>query len=204
MSSRICSQLRALLSAGVVALVCVAGGRKANAAWDYGDGRHGSFVLVTNSTIEQVYQTVRLTSDPAQYDPSNPNAIPNFRNFTITNGAVLAANPWDGGSGGLIVFKVQGTCLVCSNSAISADSLGYQGGGWAYSGTWSAGIQGESYAGTPGVSQSANYGGGGGTGAVPGGVFGGGGGGYATSGIRGNINNGGSAWGAGGGTYGDP
>src|SRR5947209_6459976 len=42
---------------------------ESRASWDYGDGRHGSFVLTTNATIEQLYQTVRLSSDPAMYDP---------------------------------------------------------------------------------------------------------------------------------------
>src|ERR1017187_9640748 len=85
-------------------------------AWDYGNGRHGSFVLTTNATIEQLYQTVRLSSDPAQYNPADSNAIPNFQTLIITNGATLTANPWNGSTGGWIVLKVQGTLFITSGS----------------------------------------------------------------------------------------
>jgi len=121
--------------------------------WDYGNGRHGSFILTTNATIEQLYQTVRLTSDPAQYDPSDTNAVPNFQNLIITNGATLTANAWNGISGGKIVLRVQASFAVASGSLVSVNGIGYRGGGW--------GLQGESYAGSQGASMNANYGGGG-------------------------------------------
>src|SRR5258708_172584 len=72
-------------------------------AWDYGDGRHGSFGLTTNTTIEQLYLSVRLPADPAQYNPVDPRAVPNFKNLTVTNNAVLTTNPWNGTTGGWIV-----------------------------------------------------------------------------------------------------
>jgi len=76
----------------VLLLACVIGGRRSSSAsWDYGDGRHGSFVLTTNATIEQLYQIVRLTNDPPQYKPFDPSAVPNLRSLTITNGATLRA-----------------------------------------------------------------------------------------------------------------
>ena len=87
---------------------------RAFAGWDYGNGRHGYFVLTTNATIEQLYQTVRLSNDPAQYNPTNSNGIPNFQGFTITNGATLTANQWDGSTGGRIVFKVQGKLSIAA------------------------------------------------------------------------------------------
>ena len=132
------------------------------ASWDYGNGRHGSFVLTTNTTIEQLYQTVRLTNDPAQYNPADSNAIPNFQTLIITNGATLTANPWDGNSGGRIVLKVQGNLSISTGSLISVSGIGYRGGGQNYQGQFAAGIQGESYAGTQIASGGANYGGGGG------------------------------------------
>ena len=130
-------------------------------AWDYGNGRHGSFVLTTNVTIGQLYQAVRLTNDPAQYDPTNTNAIPNFQNLIITNGATLTANAWNGSSGGLIDFKVEATLYVAGSSGISVSGAGYRGGTQAFPGSYNVGVQGESYAGTPVASGSANYGGGG-------------------------------------------
>ena len=117
-------------------------------AWDYGNGRHGSFVLTTNATIEQLYQSVRLTNDPAQYDPANTNAVPNFQNLIITNGATLTASAWDGSAGGRIVLKANGVLFVAADSSVSASGGGYRGGGPSQ--------QGESYAGSQSTSTAAN------------------------------------------------
>ena len=166
---------------------------RAVAAWDYGDGRHGSFVLTTNATIEQLYQTVRLPSDPEQFDPTNPAAIPNLQSLLITDGAVLTANPWNGDQGGRIVLKVQGTLLVATGSSISVNGLGYRGG--AHS-NW----QGESYDGTPDDTSNRNFGGGGGGTSSNSRYLPGGGGGYGTSGDDGLVGN--RNGGEGGATYG--
>ncbi len=177
-------------------------------AWDYGNGRHGTYVLTSSTTIEQLYQTVRLTNDPAQYNPSDSNAIPNFQNLIITNGATLTANSWNGSTGGQIILKVQATLLVAAGSSISASGIGYRGGGQYFTGQYTVGVQGESYAGSQNASPSANNGGGGGGGlyGTSNGnpiYFGAGGGGYGGqgasyySGIYGYG-------GIGGGTYGTP
>src|ERR1035441_4747874 len=115
-------------------------------AWDYGNGRHGSFVLTTNATIGQLYQAVRLTNDPAQYDPTNTNAIPNFQNLIITNGATLTANAWNGSSGGLIDFKVEATLYVAGSSGISVSGAGYGSGGGVI--VWSISNGHPNYSGT--------------------------------------------------------
>ncbi len=180
----------------------IAGTNSSKASWDYGDGRHGPFVLTTSMTIEQLYQKVRLTNDPPQYDPTNTKAIPNFQNLTITGNATLTANPWNGTAGGWIVFKVQGGLSIEASSAISASGIGYRGG--------SSGVQGESYAGVQTTSMNANYGGGGG-GFIEGHnsfgeVFYGsaGGGGYGSSGAGGitHLDNGTTSGAYGGLTYG--
>lgn len=150
-------------------------------AWDYGNGRHGSFVLTTNATIEQLYQIVRLPSDPKHYNPSDQNSIPNFQFFTITNGATLTAQQWDGTSGGWIVFKVEATLTVAYGAAISATAIGYRGGGGFH--------QGESFMGDQYVSQLANFGGGGAGYEMPNGHFtSAGGGGYGSEGATGGGN----------------
>jgi YD repeat-containing protein len=191
---------RSLALIPALLLALIAGlANQAFAGWDYGDGRHGSFVLTTNATIEQLYQTVRLTNDPAQYNPYDSNAIPSFQNLILTNGATLTATPWNGSTGGWIVLKAQGTLFIPTNSTISASGAGYRGGGYTFQAGFSAGIQGESYAGIQSVSTSANYGGGGGGETIGAG----GGGGYATPGTRGNLGNG-DHGGVGGGTYGTP
>jgi len=99
-------------------------------AWDYGDGRHRTRVITANTTIEELYNSVRLTTDPAQYDPTDPRAVPNFRNLTIANNGnnntVLTA------TGGTIVLKVQGVLTVTAGAAISVAGLGHGDGGTTY------------------------------------------------------------------------
>ena len=179
--SKLCAALLFFLLVSTATRVC--------ASWDYGNGRHGTFVLTTNATIEQLYQTVRLASDPLEYNSEDTNAVPHFRKFTITNNAVLSATAWDGSRGGAVVLKVQGLLLVTTGSRISVSALGYRGG--------NAFRQGESYAGTPAVGTSANYGGGG---ASQYDYDGSGGGGYGSAGAAGV---GGRESGKGGGTYGE-
>ena len=166
------------------------------ASWDYGNGRHGSFVLTTSMTIDQLYQTVRLSSDPTNYNPADSNAIPNFQTLIITNGATLTANPWNGSNGGTIFLKVQGALSIAASSSISVSGIGYRGGSSVAVHGYVNSFQGESYAGTPSVNNGgANYGGGGVGPALM--YSGGGGGGYGSNGGSG-FNNGG----AGGGIYG--
>jgi len=116
---------------------------------DFGDGRHGSYVLHTNASIEQLYQTLRLPSDPPQYDPLDSKAIPNLRSLTVTNGAVLSAKPWNGASGGRIVLRVQDSLSVASGSSISVTGLGFRGGAPL--------LTGESYPGTGGGGCGGSY-----------------------------------------------
>ena len=116
--------------------------------------------------------------------------VPNYNDLTIDG--TLTGNPFDGYRYGIIAFRVAGT--LTGNGVISADYLGYRGGGGSYSGHPS-GVDGESYGGTIGVN-------GGGLG----GPYGnwkphGGGGGYATVGLT-NPRSGYAA--AGGKSYGVP
>ncbi len=138
---------RALTPALLLALL-LGSANQTFASWGYGNGRYGSFVLTTNASIEQLYQTVRLPSDPAQYDPANSDAIPNFQNLIITNGATLTANPRDGSAGGRIVLKVKGSLTISAGSSIAVSGAGYRGGG--------VNQQGESYAGSQVISTFAN------------------------------------------------
>jgi len=186
----------ALILALLLALL-FGGVTKCLASWDYGNGRHGPYVLPSSMTIEQLYLAVKLPSDPPQYDPANTNAIPNFQTLVIPSGLTLTANPWDGGSGGRIVFKVQGTLAITPNASISVNGSGYRGGSTAQ--------QGESWAGSQANFPGANYGGGGAgvyhsvSGA---GVYlPAGGGGYGSTGSPANNNTGG---GSGGEVYGTP
>ena len=55
--------------------------------------------------------------------------IPQFGNVTVQAGATLTAAAWDGSQGGIVAFRASGTVAVAAGAAISADGLGYRGGG---------------------------------------------------------------------------
>ncbi|MBI4625354.1 MAG: hypothetical protein HY736_19305 [Verrucomicrobia bacterium] len=152
-------------------------------AWDYGDGRHGSFVLTMSTTIEQLYLSVRLQSDPPVYNPSDSRAVPSFRNFTITNNSVLTATLWNGNNFvGRIECSVQGVLAIDAGSSISAKGLGFGGGGAGQPGAGpGSGGGGSTYSPRPGTT----------------GYRSGGGGGYGSAGGAGT-----NSGGAGGGVYG--
>lgn len=86
----------------------------------------------------------------------------NFANLTVRSNGVVTAHLWDGATGGIVVFRVQGELLVESGAAVSATGLGFRGGIMPDSGWTSDGYNGESYTGPSTHSRSANGGGGGG------------------------------------------
>jgi len=183
--------LRILLAAAFVVFFAVAPGQGQfvtnTVNWDLGSGRHGSRVVSTNTTIEQLYAAVRLTNDPVAYNALDSNAVPHFVDFVITNGATLTVQPWNGTTGGVIVVKARGRVVIAPGAAMEATGVGYRGGAGGYShGSSGFGYQGESFAGAPAKLAQPNFGGGsGGTAAWrnPGQPVGSGaGGGYGTPG----------------------
>ncbi len=162
--------------------------------WNYGDGRHGSYTLTTSMTIEQLYQAVRLPTDPAQYNPSDPGAVPNFANFTVANNSTLSASAWNGTVGGTIVFKTQFTLQVVAGASISVNGLGYGGGATFQAGDAPPGSGGGGSGGV--VVKNGRF-----TNYTPGG----GGGGYGSPGGNGIyvLFNGGPTGGWGGNAYGN-
>ena len=53
--------------------------------------------------------------------------IPNYQSVTLTS-ATLTTAAWDGSTGGVVAFRVQGTLSVDVDSEINVDYLGYRGG----------------------------------------------------------------------------
>ncbi len=128
-----------------------------------------------------------------------------YQNLTVQSGGVVTAHPWDGNSGGIVVFRVAGTLTVAAGGAISVDAGGYRGA--PTNSTGYGGSQGEGQNGTGVQSISANgVAGGGGCSNGYGNPSGGGGGGYGTLGTAGGPgnNNNCNVPGAGGGTIGGP
>ena len=72
--------------------------------------------------------------------------VPQYEDVTLSDGAWLTTSPWDGETGGVVVFRATGTVFVEDGSAIVADELGYLGGATGSSYNCDA-FQGESYAG---------------------------------------------------------
>jgi hypothetical protein len=132
--------------------------------------------------------------------------VPQFQNVTINPSITVNASAWNGTTGGITAFMVNGT--LTNNGTISGSSLGYLGG--TQTGTTGLSNNGESYDGTVGS------GGGGGVTASSGGGCGpadnhndcsassttrggGGGGGLTGSQTNGGGGGGGGAYGGGGG-----
>lgn len=130
--------------------------------------------------------------------------LPNYSTVTISTGAILTANSWDGTKGGVLAFYSNGSATV--NGLITMTGKGYAGGVGGANGCsnypWptTAGDRGESYNGNNSVancnrrasvlgnfvavtpSAGAGGGGGGSTSANPRNGGGGGGGSYGTQG----------------------
>ena len=143
--------------------------------------------LILNDTLNNAY-TVGGNSKAQVLQ------VPYFRSVAVANGGNLTAHTWDGSTGSVISFKVNGLLDVQLGGSIDARAIGFRGGQERVE-AWPA-QTGESYVGPSTYSQSANGGGGGGGNNEGSG----GGGGYANVGGVGS----GSGPGAAGGAYGTP
>jgi hypothetical protein len=91
--------------------------------------------------------------------------VPNYTTVTINAGGSITANAWNGSTGGIVVFRAQGTVTV--TGSITVSGIGFRGGNAGS--TVSCGAMpiqtsqgGESWPGVSAISTSVNGGGGGG------------------------------------------
>lgn len=136
------------------------------------------------------------------FDTSSASAtqiirVPEYTNITVNDGASITAPAWNGFTGGIVVFKANGTADFNNTGEINVDEKGFRGGTCGSCGNSDWGTQGEGTLGLGGESLAANGNGGGG-GYGPSGVSGepGAGGGCGTSGNDGlstNNSSGGNA-----------
>ncbi|HSV94427.1 MAG TPA: hypothetical protein VLH94_00415 [Spirochaetia bacterium] len=137
--------------------------------------------------------------------------VPNYSNVTVSSGATLTANAWDGTKGGVLAFKASGTATI--TGSITMTGKGYRGGGNTRQGGeafcgYNAGAGGPYH--QVGIAGSCGGGGGGGgiTSASPGCIGSAGGAGVSVGGGGGGGGSnwweccGGSTGAAGGGGYG--
>ena len=77
--------------------------------------------------------------------------VPQWTNVTITSTGTLTANAWDGTSGGLLVFRANGTVDINASGSIQMSAKGYRGGtGGPGGASTTGGLNGESYEGSNG------------------------------------------------------
>ncbi len=88
--------------------------------FNFGDGRHGSYVLSDTMTVSDLYELVRLPTDPPEYDWANINAIPNFTDLTVSSTGVLTVDEGAGGSQGTIFLKASGQIWIQQGGLITA------------------------------------------------------------------------------------
>ncbi len=102
---------------------------------------------VSGSTVTFTTNKTRFYGEGASdgnigTSPSNQRVmlqrVPNYTNATITSGAVLTANAWNGIRGGVVALRTTGNFV--NSGRITADGLGYSGG-------TAPGMQGEGRAG---------------------------------------------------------
>jgi hypothetical protein len=112
--------------------------------------------------------------------------MPQYHDVTVQSGGTLTAHAWDGTTGGIVAFRINGAIAV--SGTITVTGKGFRGGSGGIN--VSSGYQGEGSGGLESISINANGNGGGGGGLqTGGGTFegpGGGGGSNGTEGTNGN------------------
>ena len=124
--------------------------------------------------------------------------VPHYAGLTLRSGGQISASAWNGATGGVLAFAVDGPLQLDAGGLINMNGSGYRGGrggrgSGGHNSSTARGVQGEGIGGTGGVSTADNRsGGGGGRTTSNGGDWGSGGGG------GGNGANGAGAGGVGG------
>lgn len=166
---------------------------------DNADVGNYEFMQVQSVAADTITFTTPITKSFNGTSAANQKVIiqrvPNYTNVTFSGTGSLTAQAWDGltatPSGaagyytGIVAFRANGTVTIASGTSITVAAKGFQGG----SGAGATGAQGESYAGTGLLVNTANYGGGGGSQSI-GDQYagsGGGGGSYGTQGGWGGV-----------------
>jgi adhesin/invasin len=97
--------------------------------------------LTFTNTIQNIYGATASNLDLTGQKVV-AQRVPHWTSVTINSGGTLAANAWDGSSGGILVFRANGSVNVNAGGIIDANSLGYRGGA---GGVADGGQNGESY-----------------------------------------------------------
>ena len=161
----------------------------------------GTYELVFVAGVSGTTLTVEPALD-ASYSSSSVvlvQRVPHYTTVTVGSSDAIAAEPWTGNGGGVIIFRATDTVQIAGS--VTADAAGFGGGDGVYGNSYQC-TQGESIGGTGAAgTTSANDGGGGCYPKRGDNGDSGAGGGFGTSGASG-TSYGGSAVTTGGTTYG--
>jgi RHS repeat-associated protein/uncharacterized repeat protein (TIGR01451 family) len=117
-------------------------------------GRYETAIISQTSASVITLTTPLAHSYNGTADKIMAQRIPHYGQVVVQSGGNLTAHPWDGTTGGVLFFRAL-TVTVQTGGRISADGLGYRGGGtWGYR---NEGYQGESIRGL-GVAGGHAYG----------------------------------------------
>ena len=112
----------------------------------------GNYEFLTVDTVPDSTTINVKTAIANSYDGTTFSAqkivvqrVPQWTSVTINSSGILNANAWSGTSGGIVVFRANGTVTINGTGKINVTGLGYKGGAGGISGGDGGGINGESY-----------------------------------------------------------
>ena len=116
--------------------------------------------LTLSAPLENSYTTGTFNSTNAE--AAQVIRVPEFNDLTISDGASITADAWDGKTGGIVAIKVRGVLRFNGTGKIDVTAKGYRGGSCNGCGNNAWGQQGEGITGLGQNSLDANVNGGGG------------------------------------------
>ncbi len=134
-------------------------------------GSVGTYEFTTISSISGTTVTISsgLSNSYTSGTPNTTNAevtqivrVPQYTDLTVSDGASITADAWNGYKGGIVIFKATGTVIFEGTGKVNVNAKGYRGGTCNGCGNNAWGQQGEGITGLGTNSLDSNYNGGGG------------------------------------------
>ncbi|RJO60207.1 hypothetical protein C4544_05525 [candidate division WS5 bacterium] len=164
--------------------------------WKVGDTTTGVYEIKTVSNGSLTTLTLSSPLENAYPSGTLVQRIPNYSSMDIGATGTVTASAWDGSTGGVVIFRVQGTLTIASGGKIDTTGLGYRNRADNLTGEGPGGGGGGSCEADCGGGGGGGYGGAGGLGGSDGYVAGSAGPAYATFPDFGSA--GGTSYGSGG------
>jgi large repetitive protein len=106
----------------------------------------GNYEFGTITNIGTSTLTLRETLRNTYSGKAQVVGVPHFQSVTVQAGGNLTARPWDGSTGGVVVFKVSNQLSIMNDGSVDARGIGFRGGEGGVRGSTAGqvGYQGES------------------------------------------------------------